>query len=289
MDEHWPRASTLLDPSCADPQAVILGVPTHATSISPTQAQHTPAAIRDALARFSLFHHRADLTDLRVLDAGDVADPDADPDRVADQVRALGGAFVIALGGDNAATYPVARGSLGTAFPIAGLVTLDAHHDVRDGVSNGSPVRQLIEAGLAGTRIVQIGISDFANSPVYASRVRDYGITVYPRSTLRHQPIMEAMREALAIAGAAGGPIHVDLDVDVCDRSVAPGCPASAPGGITADELRQVAFAAGAHPQVVSLDITEVDAQADAPDQRTVRLAALCVLEALAGLRYRLG
>ena len=95
----------------------------------------------------------------------------------------------------------------------------------------------------------------------------------------------DVMAEALAIAGGGGGPIHVDLDVDVCDRSVVPGCPAAAPGGLTADELRQVAFHAGRSPRVRSIDITEIDATADAPDGRTVRLGALLVLEAACGLR----
>jgi len=75
----------------------------------------------------------------------------------------------------------------------------------------------------------------------------------------------------------------VDLDVDVCDRAVAPGCPASVPGGISASELRDAARIAGAHPAVASIDLVEVDAAADAPDGRTVRLVALCVLEAIAG------
>jgi formiminoglutamase len=35
------------------------------------------------------------------------------------------------------------------------------------------------------------------------------------------------------------------------------------------------------------MDITEVDATNDTPDQRTVRLAALCLLEAAAGLALR--
>ena len=82
-------------------------------------------------------------------------------------------------------------------------------------------------------------------------------------------------------------PIHVDLDVDVCDRAVVPGCPAAAPGGISADELRQAAFAAGRSPRVRSLDIAEIDAAADAPDGRTVRLGALLVLEAACGLALR--
>ena len=46
-------------------------------------------------------------------------------------------------------------------------------------------------------------------------------------------------------------------------------------------ELRTAARVAGLHPDVVSIDLTEVDAAADAPDGRTVRLTALCVLEAV--------
>ena len=95
------------------------------------------------------------------------------------------------------------------------------------------------------------------------------------------------MTEALEIAGGDGREIYVDLDVDVCDRSVAPACPASVPGGITADELRQVAFLAGANTQVRGLDITEIDAAMDVPDQRTIRLGALLVLEAACGVATR--
>jgi formiminoglutamase len=35
------------------------------------------------------------------------------------------------------------------------------------------------------------------------------------------------------------------------------------------------------------VDLTEVDAAADAPDGRTVRLVALCVLEIIAGMASR--
>ncbi len=94
--------------------------------------------------------------------------------------------------------------------------------------------------------------------------------------------------EALAIAAdGRAARVHVDLDVDVCDRAVAPACPASLPGGITAAQLRAAARAAGADPRVVSIDVTEVDATADASDQRTVRLVALCVLEFAAGVLLR--
>jgi formiminoglutamase len=289
VDAQWPRASSLLRDNTPDAPVALIGVPTHTTSLSPTQAQYTPAAVRDALARFGTWFHGGDLTDLRVFDAGDVPEPDRDPQVVIDRVRSLSaaGSLVIALGGDNAATYGVALGSCGEALTTAGLITLDAHHDLRDGVSNGSPVRQLVEAGFNPHRIVQIGIADFANSPAYSRRAAEWGITVITRADLRTRSMTDALQQAMAVAGAAGGPVHVDLDVDVCDRSVAPGCPASVPGGLSADALRQAARWAGSQAQVRSIDITEVDARADAADHRTVRLAALCVLEALAGFQQR--
>jgi formiminoglutamase len=191
-------------------------------------------------------------------------------------VAAVEAGLLIAIGGDNSATVPVALGR-----GARGLVTVDAHHDLRDGVSNGSPVRQLIEAGIAGTAVVQIGIEPLANSRDYSQRAADLGITVVLRDELRRRPMDDVMAEALERAGSGGRQVHVDLDMDACDRSVAPGCPASVPGGLSAIELRAAARVAGLHPDVVSIDLTEVDAAADSADGRTVRLTALCVLEAL--------
>ena len=140
---------------------------------------------------------------------------------------------------------------------------------------------------MPGSNIVQVGIADFSNSPAYATRARELGITVVPRSALRGADLARVVSNALAIAGANDRPVFVDIDVDVCDRSVVPGCPSSAPGGLSADELRQMAFAFGSDSRVRAIDITEIDATADAPDGRTVRLAALLVLEAAAGVCNR--
>jgi formiminoglutamase len=297
FDPAWPRAGSWLrresDDHAGDPSLdlALLGVPAFRTSLSPTGAHATPAAVREALLRYSTHGHALDLDALVVADLGDVLDPDGrdGEERVKAAVSdaASRARLVVAVGGDNSVTYSAALGAWGTSLPTAGLITLDAHHDLRDGESNGSPVRRLLEAGLDGERVVQIGISDFANSRAYSQRARDAGITVIGRDEVADQGMATAVARALAVAGSAGGPVHVDLDVDVCDRSVAPGCPASVPGGISAHELRRAAFLLALDPRVSSLDITEVDATADTADLRTVRLAALCVLEAAAGLAAR--
>ncbi len=303
VDPLWPRTGDWPAPGAFPADAhfdlTVLGVPTWRTSLSQTGAGETPAAVRAALRYYSAFvtpdrngtPAARTLADLTIVDAGDIEDPDGSEGE-ARAIAAMADAAarstaVLALGGDNALTVPAALGTWGADLRIAGLVTLDAHHDLRDGVSNGSPVRRLIEGGLEGRRVVQVGIADFANSAEYSARARDFGITVIHRDELHRRPIEDVMAEAFEIAGGAGGPVHVDLDVDVCDRSVAPGCPASVPGGISAYELRRAARAAGAHPSVRSLDLAEVDATADAPDGRTVRLTALAVLEFAAGLAAR--
>lgn len=300
-DPLWPRTGDFPSPHDVDGwlDVAIVGIPSWRTSLTPGGTGETPAAVRDALRRYSAFlapdrdaGGAADLGGLRIADFGDADEPHGEQGerRARDLVAeaAARASLVVAIGGDNALTVPAALGACAPRIDTAGLITIDAHHDLRDGASNGSPVRRLIEEyGFDGHRVVQVGIADFANSAAYAARAADLGITVIHRDELLRRPIADAMAEALEIAGAAGGPIHLDVDVDVCDRSVAPGCPASVPGGIAAHELRAAVRVAAAHPAVRSIDIAEVDATADAPDGRTVRLAALCVLEALAGVARR--
>lgn len=294
-DPRWPRAGDWPEPAGERTDLALIGIPTWRTSLSSTGAAATPEAVRAALRYYSEFlspdrgvNDSGELS-FRAADWGDIVDPDAAETAAVAAVAAAASLsrVVVALGGDNAATVPAALGTWGSRIGTAGLVTLDAHHDLRDGVSNGSPVRRLIEAGLAGARVVQVGIADFANSAAYSARAADYGITVIHRDELHRRPMADVMAEAFEFAGVAGGPIHVDIDVDVCDRSVAPACPASIPGGISASELRTAARLAGAHPRVESVDFTEVDSTADSPDGRTVRLVALCVLEVAAGLEAR--
>lgn len=286
-DPNWPRANTLLTSTISE--LAIIGVPASATALSPTSAHLTPAAIREALAKYSTYagSNDTELQESGITDLGDIESPDheAGEARVASAVAGLLNKhkILLALGGDNSITYSVAAGIFPDLSKV-GLITFDAHHDLRDGNSNGSPIWRLIEAGLPGENIVQIGLSDFANSGTYAKRAKTAGITTIHRAELRDRKMSDVVAQALEIAGAEGREIYVDIDVDVCDRSVAPACPASVPGGISADELRQAANLISRDRRVRAIDITEIDAASDAADGRTVRLAALLVLEIAAGL-----
>jgi formiminoglutamase len=291
-DGLWQRANTLLKPNLKQADIALLGFPVHKSSITPNSCHLAPKAIRSALARYSTYSASGDvdLRELKITDLGDVTGADSSNGKkvIAKKVNGLLDKYglLIALGGDNSITYTVASGLFGDLSKV-GVITLDAHHDLRDGNTNGSPVWRLIQAGLPGKNIVQIGISDFANSKEYSDRAKEAGIFVISRAQLRNKSIQEAMKQAFAHLGRNVDHIYVDLDVDVCDRSVAPACPAATPGGISADELRQAAFLAGANYKVRAVDITEIDPKRDSKDERTVRLAALLVLEIAAGYKTR--
>jgi formiminoglutamase len=291
-DALWPRAASWLSPAGSGQYDLgLFGVLASETSISATGANTTPPEIRVALGRYSTYSwsQNKDLRDLSFADFGDSETPDSPEGE--NQTMSLAkrvsqsSKLSIALGGDNSITYAVMRGVFGEELVNAGLITFDAHHDLRDGVSNGSPVRRLIEAGLPGTSVVQIGINDFSNSPQYAARAMELGIHVIPRASLRNRSAESVMDEALSKLG--NKKLHVDIDMDVCDRSFVPACPAAAPGGISADELREFGFLVGKSSNVVSADITEIDALADSADGRTVRLGALTVLELANGFAAR--
>jgi len=291
-DGLWQRANTLFKPNLKQADIALLGFPVHKSSITPNSCHLAPKAIRSALARYSTYSasNDVDLRELKITDLGDVTGADSSNGKkvIAKKVSGLLDRYglLIALGGDNSITYTVTSGLFGDLSKV-GLITLDAHHDLRDGNTNGSPVWRLIQAGLPGKNIVQIGISDFANSKEYSDRAKEAGIFVITRAQLRNKSIQDAMKQAFAHLGRNVDHIYVDLDVDVCDRSVAPACPAATPGGISADELRQAAFLAGANYKVRAVDITEIDPKRDSKDERTVRLAALLVLEIAAGYKTR--
>ena len=302
-DPLWPRASRWLAPAeLAEPWEAddapsadlgIIGIPAHLSSISPSDAHLTPPAVREALSRYSTFvaSSGVDVSKVSAIDFGDVDEPDGREGEArvhhAVQHASRRVRLLIALGGDNSITYSVLGGMFSGDLSGCGLITIDAHHDLRDGETNGSPVRRLIDAGLSGNHVVQIGIADFSNSAGYAARAKELGITVIPRSELRHRSPADIVGEALGVAGAQDRPVYVDVDVDVCDRAAVPACHAAAPGGLSADELRSLVALLAADPRVRGMDIVEIDADADADDGRTLHLGALLVLEAAAGLATR--
>src|SRR5262245_58975441 len=190
-DPNWPRASAWLAGAHAENnlgKLAILGAPLRLGSITPGRCDLAPAAVRESLRKFSCYDLESD-TDIHLIEAHDFGDLPLADTRLEDALAPLSQAVrdsgrevdaVIILGGDNGVTRPGVHG-ITDSLADCGLITLDAHFDLRDldrGLTNGNPVRALLADGLPGANIVQIGIQPFANSRAYAEVARQAGITV---------------------------------------------------------------------------------------------------------------
>ena len=300
-DPNWPRASEWLsgahsaDLAC---RLAVLGAPLHLGSITPGRADLAPGAIRSALHRFSTYdlEFNRDLSRIAVIDRADLPLADTTPadalGPIAAGVREAGAKSnaLVLLGGDNSITRPALHGMCAD-LSRAGLLTLDAHLDLRDlgaGLTNGNPVRALVADGLPGSQIVQIGIQPFANSRKYFDVARDAGIKVVSTAEVRDMGIETAVSEALDRLDQDVEAIYVDLDLDVLDRAFAPAAPGSRPGGLTPAEIRTAVRLCGAHPKVRVLDLVEIDPTKDVADA-TVLAAAFALLSFASGLLGRFG
>ena len=298
-DPNWPRASAWLagthsaDPAC---RLAVLGAPVRLGSITPGRTDLAPAAVRSILDRMSTYDLESDrdLNRVAASDRGDVALADIAPaDALVPLAAAVRGALAEAdalalLGGDNSITRPGCHGMC-SELSRAGLLTLDAHLDLRDlnpELTNGNPVRALLADGLPGANVVQIGIQPFANSRAYLEVAREAGIKVVSVSEAHARGIGMVVEEALDLLDETVDAIYVDLDLDVLDRVFAPATPGSRPGGLTPAEVRTAARLCGAHPKVRVLDLVEIDPTKDVAEA-TVFAAALCLLSFASGLLGR--
>ena len=294
------NAREWLAEGAAEPDLVLLGAPISKASITPVESWSTPPAFRAALQRFPTWdaERYVDLAELHVRDLGDVQGDrdDADARAAHDRIRtatadaARTGQHVVVIGGDNSLTRPVLQGLMSAVTGAWGLLTLDAHHDCRpatDGSRNGTPVRELIEAGLPGQRVAQIGIHPLGNAREHADWARAQGIHIFPLHTVRRDGMDAVIASAISLLVARGAErIYVDFDIDVIDRAFAPACPASLPGGMHPEDLFRAAHLVGADPHVVAADLCEVDANADV-NAMTLRLMAATFLKFCGGLATR--
>ena len=278
-DPNWMRAGHWFK-SGSEGDFAILGVGASKSAITPNKSFLTPNAVREALLKYSTYFAETDLDlaeKLVAVDLGDVEYPDLQSTCIED-ISKFNNRTLVLIGGDNSVTYSgVSALATKVGFARIGLITLDAHHDLRDGISNGSPIKQLLDAGLSGNQIVQIGINDFANSKFYAERAKTAGIKVIHRNQINEASI-DAIVESAFVQLTNCTHIYLDIDIDVCNRAEVPAAPASLPGGISANELLQLVYKIAIDKRVNNFDITEIDSSIDASDNRTVRLAALAVL-----------
>ena len=291
---NWPNLSELLVPADADAPVALVGAPLAAGSVTPGECDRAPELLRRTLRRIGRYdvetgHELA----TRVADRGDLPlagltiEQATGPIREAVAASAERHALTLLVGGNNAVTRPGVL-ALGTSLEEVGLITLDAHFDMRDtseGLSNGNPVRALLEDGLPGANIAQVGLASFANSAAMHRDAEEAGNLVVTMGDVRRDGIDHAIERALDHVAHCDA-LVVDCDIDVIDRSQFPGAPGARPGGMAAADFFAAVRRLASDRRVHVIDLTEWDPSLDSTDLSALT-AARWVAECLAGFEAR--
>lgn len=285
-------ADLLVREGAAD--VALLGAPMNLGAVTPGYYDRAPAVVRQALRRFSTYDvETGEELSLRIRDHSDVDVAALSLEEgfapVRDAVRACTAAhdLTILLGGHNGATRPAAH-ALGVPLTQAGLITLDAHFDLRDtdaGLLNGNPIRALLEDGLPGRNVCQIGLAPFANTAAMHRIAREAGIGVFTIAEVKRRGIRSVLDDALGRLRHVEA-LMIDFDIDVINRAQCPGAPGARPGGMPVDMFFEASRFLVGDPRVKLVDLTEFDPSLDV-GEITALTAGRWVCEVLTGFGQR--
>ena len=290
----WPNLSDLIVGPEAKVPVGLVGAPLAAGSVTAGSCDLAPALLRQTLRRIGRYDietgreistHVADRGDVEI--AGMTIEQATGPICDAVQFSASLHDLTLLVGGNNAVTRP---GVLGLGLPLerVGLITLDAHFDMRDtheGLSNGNPVRALINDGLPGANIAQIGLAAFANSRKMHEDAVSAGNLVITIGEVGLNGVLRAIERAVSHVEHCEA-LVVDCDIDVIDRSQFPAAPGARPGGMAVSDFFKAVRILASQRKVRVIDLTEWDPPLD-PTDLSALTAARWVAECLAGYELR--
>ena len=279
---------------------VITGIPLSRSSISASAASEFPEAFRRSWSQFSTYYfdEHIDFRSLRITDLGDVKMHGTDilqchaniEAAMSDIQQEYPTSFYVSIGGDHSITAPIIRALAATMGKRVGILQFDTHLDLRDvstdGPSNGTPIRQLLDAGVVrGEDVYNIGLHGFYNAPSLIEAARHYGVNMRSLKEFRRKGAEQQIAEVMAELEAKVDVVYVTVDIDVLDIAYAPGVPASTPGGMRTDELFDLLFEVGKYDVVRAMDFVCIDPHRDTREQQTIKAVTYAFLTAMAS-RY---
>ncbi|HTR71429.1 MAG TPA: agmatinase [Mycobacteriales bacterium] len=281
---------------------IILGAPFDSGTSYRSGARFGPMAIRstDYLPHDGSRPHLAlgvdPLTDLRVLDAGDIEMPPTETElsmgRLEEAVATVcaAGAIPVVLGGDHSIAWPDISGcARHYGQGRVSVIHFDAHADTGEDqwgslYGHGTPMRRLIESGAArGDRFLQIGLRGYWPEPPTLAWMAEQGMRWFEMTEVVSRGLDECLSESERIAVDECDGVFLSIDVDVVDPGMAPGTGTPEPGGLTGRELLDAVRRLALNLPIVGIDVVEVAPAYDSADV-TAMLANRVVLEVLSGI-----
>lgn len=213
------------------------------------------------------------------------------------KIGAAKGHFVVVIGGDHGIVSGSIAGMI-AAHPDLCVVWVDAHGDCNTPESSpskkyhGMPGAHLLgwfEKRVPGFEWMDtggphggpirlneenhslIGLRDL--DEVERANITRSQIAAYTMQHIDHSGISTVVTNALSrIDPHSKRPIHLSLDVDACDPTVAPGTGTKARGGLTYREIHYLVETLSATGRLVSMDLVEINPEVEHGQKETVKL-----------------
>jgi agmatinase len=270
------------DGTPAETTFTVIGLPYDRSASARRGAALGPARIR----RWS--HHLTPITEdrtrlsaLSVCDLGNVpiGDQARDFARAREQIAALPN-IPILLGGDHSVTIPILQAQRDRfAGKRLGLLWVDAHPDLCDEfagsrLSHACVLRRGLEAGIAQEDVCMVGLRSWELQEL--DLIENGELNVFSMPLVERRGMEDVAAEVYRILSECAA-VHISLDIDCLDPSIAPGTGIPDAGGLT---MRQVLtlFKALQGLPLVGLDVVEVAPELD-PAEATVFAALKIIME----------
>ncbi|GCF09314.1 arginase [Dictyobacter arantiisoli] len=204
--------------------------------------------------------------------------------------------FPLILGGDHSMALGSISG-VASKHKNLGVIWVDAHADFNiESTTPSGNIHGMILAALAGlgeeqlvnvcgwapkidkNKIVILGARDLDEGE--QRLLREQHIHVFTMSDIDRRGIATVMQQAIEIAGADNGPIHLSLDLDSLDPKEAPGVGTPVRGGLSYREAHFAMEMLAESARLVSMDVVEVNSILDR-ENATAQLAVELTLSAL--------
>jgi len=246
---------------------VIFGVPFDNTSSYRAGSRWAPDAMRRASANFESYNPTfdIDLVDLPIYDAGNLetsASVDETLQSLYEAAKDLlnDGKLPIMLGGEHSLTFAMVKACAEFAGEDFGIVTLDAHFDMREEYRGFKHNHACVSRNIFNQvtkNLVSIGIRSGPEEEwIFA---RENNLRYYTADDVESIGMVEVLKEAVESLDC--NRIYLSLDMDAIDPAYAPGLGTPEPFGLSARDVRTAVRTLA--PFSMAFDIVEIAPEYD--------------------------
>jgi formiminoglutamase len=276
-DEYERPIADLIRPRTeidGEPFASLVGIPFDTSIAGRRGAKSGPASVRAGLNSCLCYEPglEVDLADApRVADYGDVdvkfTNVDETWEMVSDVIQGLVALKrpLVTIGGDHGLAYPVIRGVTRAVEGRIGVISVDAHFDVRIShhgeKGSGVPFRYMLEHlsdSVSGANFTEIGIGGWLNTKMYHDYLRGHAVRIITAREIWKGDLTALIDEALERAADGTEAIYLTFDIDAIEGAVVGGTNVPAIAGLSAMEALEIVWRFANHPKAIAMDVMEV-------------------------------